>query len=698
MPTLIKKSGKNRPHTVVSMEEVADMIRNGEWKPEVLRLREHFPLLQSQSSFRRENVEPYTDPIPEVCFGAELRMSQGCEKLLQYDRQVTLQLSNLPSADEAQRLRNEAALIPYTRLAYVGADGHSLVLVAAIRTTDGDVPTAEEETQLLHQNAFGRLHYLYSSQLGICWDNAEPNLRQSVLMSYDPQLLYHADSEEYIVPKTATNLPPFRTSDKEIADPRKLPGYSEIETLGMAYEWCLRSALEHAAATVSKKEDLYPKALSLLADYCYESGLPIEFAIKRTSWKSCFQVTEDYLRLLFESAYSDDESLALNMGHVEKSALLTMRTEAFLRAHYELRRNVMTGVVQFRQCDGYHYGWQDLTESALNSMTNRALKVGLGSWDKDVRRLVRSDDVPVYEPLTEWLMNLPRWDGRDRVGSLIDRIPTDTPNVQNFMRLWLRSLVAHWLGRAGMRGNAIVPLLIGGQGCGKTSFCALLMPPELRDYYNDRVDFKSDTDLSLGLSSFALINIDEFDSLKRSQQPTLKYLLSKGDVKLRPPYGKHFVSKRRYASFIATTNKRHPLVDPTGSRRFVCIEVRAGEQIDFLTPIDYPQFFAQLLDEVMRGERYWLTDEENAELMRQNLPYQQPRDVVEMVDSLFALPIGETGQWMTVVEIVDVLKSRYGDLPCGAGLGEVLGKTLKARGYERRRRSTGVEYLVKCLR
>ena len=69
-------------------------------------------------------------------------------------------------------------------------------------------------------------------------------------------------------------------------------------------------------------------------------------------------------------------------------------------------------------------------------------------------------------------------------------------------------MVAHWKGIDRNHGNAIVPMLIGDQGCGKTAFCGIILPEELRDYYNDKIDFKNDTAINLGLTSFALINID----------------------------------------------------------------------------------------------------------------------------------------------------------------------------------------------
>ena len=52
--------------------------------------------------------------------------------------------------------------------------------------------------------------------------------------------------------------------------------------------------------------------------------------------------------------------------------------------------------------------------------------------------------------------------------------------------------------------------------------------------------------------------------------------------------------------------------DPSGSRRFLCIEV--VEKID-CSPIDHDQIYAQLKARLSGGERYWFTAEEEAEIM-----------------------------------------------------------------------------------
>ena len=241
-----------------------------------------------------------------------------------------------------------------------------------------------------------------------------------------------------------------------------------------------------------------------------------------------------------------------------------------------------------------------------------------------------------------------------------------------------------------------MPLLIGEQGTGKSSFCRLLLPPQLQAYYSDRINFRNDHDLNIGLSSFALINLDEFDAITQSQQPLLKYLISARDMKFRAPYGRVIEEHRKYASFIATTNQSQPLTDDSGSRRFLCLPV-AG-LIDFTPPVDHDQLYAQLVEELRQGRRYYLTDEENRQLMAHNAAFRRVSGLEEMLTNTFAKPIADgDGEWITVAAIGQKLKQRYPNLPLNDRLLVRLGKILSSRdvNFQRRHTREGNEYLVK---
>jgi len=209
--------------------------------------------------------------------------------------------------------------------------------------------------------------------------------------------------------------------------------------------------------------------------------------------------------------------------------------------------------------------------------------------------------------------------------------------------------------------------------------------------------------LNLGLTSFALINLDEFDKITQRQQIVLKYLVSTSDLKYRPPYGKAYSSHRRYASFIGTTNESTPLTDPSGSRRFICVNVEGD--IDFETPIDYPQLYAQLEYEVSQQRlRYHLTREEEHALMEHNLRYQKVSQLGEQLLSLFEKPAGTSetnpdgGKWLTLkdisVRLKKVFKSAYTeDEGAYIKIGNFLNRP--EHKFESDRKAFGMVYWVK---
>ena len=435
-------------------------------------------------------------------------------------------------------------------------------------------------------------------------------------------------------------------------------------------------------------------------------------AQRQTIQQSDYWNEEQLVKKVFENAYREEhvrkymEKKGIRRTkNIPQETLLTMKINIFLNANYELRKNVMRGVAEYRMRTGIGFSFQDLTEEARNSITMRALEQGIRCWDKDIRRYVNSDDIERFDPLNDYLEHLPKWDGKDRVTAMAERIPTEWADWTHLFHIWMRSMVAMWLGKGQLTGNALVPLLIGRQGCGKSSFCRILMPRDLLDYYNDRINFKNEQDLNLGLTSFGLINLDEFDKITQRQQIVLKYLVSTADLKYRPPYGKAYTSNRRYASFIGTTNDQTPLTDPSGSRRFVCVAVDGD--IDFLSPVQHDQLYAQLLQEIRHGERYWLTREEESALMEHNLQYQRLNGLGEMLMALVQKPRnmapaanaqsdGE-GEWMSLKELSALLKKHFKGYKEDEGTFRKIGNYLNRPEYKFQSKHTtsGILYWVK---
>ena len=373
--------------------------------------------------------------------------------------------------------------------------------------------------------------------------------------------------------------------------------------------------------------------------------------------------------MLVKKVFSDVYAVTLQEDYMKKhkikplksipeDTIQAMKTEIFLNENFDMRKNLLTGVAEYREKFSEDQTFKPLSEEVRNTMTLRATELGLKSWDRDVNRFIDSTRIEQFDPVNTWLDKLPAWDGHDYIADLAARVPTAQPHWEKYLRMWLVGMVAQWReSDKQLTGNALTPLLIGRQGCGKTRFCKILLPPELRDYYNDKINFKNEFDLNIALTSFALINIDEFDKTTSSQQIVLKYLLSSADVKFRPPYGKTIKQYRRYTSFIGTTNQQKPLVDPTGSRRFACIGVTGN--INFEDNLNHRQLFAQALHLFNNRERHWLEDDEIKVLIKENESYQRMNDLVEMIGETFRKPKEGEGKWWALSDISQRLSERY---------------------------------------
>ena len=207
-------------------------------------------------------------------------------------------------------------------------------------------------------------------------------------------------------------------------------------------------------------------------------------------------------------------------------------------------------------------------------------------------------------------------------------------------------------------GNSVSPLLVGSQGCGKSTFCFNLLPSQLKTYYTDSIDFSKKRDAELYLTRFALINIDEFDQVSERHQGFLKHLLQKPVVNVRKPYATQVESVKRYASFIATSNHTDLLNDPTGSRRFICIEAKG--MIDNTQPIAYEQLYAQAIAALENGDRYWLTYEEEQEQMQANEKFTQRPLVEDLFYRFFRIAGPKEGKEMSAGDIYLALQQRSG--------------------------------------
>lgn len=399
-----------------------------------------------------------------------------------------------------------------------------------------------------------------------------------------------------------------------------------------------------------------------------------------------------------EMSETVSENSEANAPEMVENDLLAV--EYHLEHNYQFRRNVLSGLVEYKKTGEPDENFSRLTSEALNTIFIKAKREipDDTSLKTDIKAYVESDIPPVYNPVVAWLDSLAKWDGKDRVAEFLNRIPGLSDEKIDFLRIYLRSNVAHWLNMEQEHGNETVPLLIGNQGCGKSTFCVRFLPKHLRQYYLDHFNLANKFDKEMALSSCLLICLDEIDMYNARQMAQIKQALSKVKVNGRKIYGKTIDERMRFASFIATTNNRHPLVDKTGSRRFLTIEIPNGEVINNNDEIEYEQLYAQLLHEVRDEKlRYWYTNEETLRIQELNAPYEQTLDLEQMIDCMFRKPQGnEKHGAFTSLDIRKILKQQYPDVADNQINSIKIGKAMKEMKVARVKSKRGVSYsLVK---
>ncbi len=347
---------------------------------------------------------------------------------------------------------------------------------------------------------------------------------------------------------------------------------------------------------------------------------------------------------------------------------LTMRRLLnFLQLHYAFRYNRLTdraecAVLNTEQPneDTHHLTYRPVDDRLLHTISLAAMEEGVDCWDVDIKRYIDSEHAPAYHPFTDYFEHLPRWDGKDRVKELARRVSDNDLWVRSFHR-WMLGVTAQWMNNneQEQRANSVAPLLVSTvQGMGKSTFCRMLLPKKLRTYFTESFDLTNISSAENKLASYGLINLDEFDRLPATRMPLLKNLMQMESLHIRRAYKRSTEPLPRIASFIGTANRKDLLVDVSGSRRFICIEVE--KQIDCTTPVDHAQLYAQLKEELAGGERCWFNKQEETEIQQHNRAFYRTIPAEEVLESCFRFAeSGEQGaRLMSAADIYAVLKQK----------------------------------------
>lgn len=338
----------------------------------------------------------------------------------------------------------------------------------------------------------------------------------------------------------------------------------------------------------------------------------------------------------------------------------------FLEDRYEFRYNEVMRCTEFRARNDEYGTFRAVDKTDINELAVQVGENGLEATHHDVKIYVHAKRHVRYNPVREYLYChcYGKWDGKDHIGALARTVPNSNPSWERWFRIWFLGMVYQWLkGGQAVAGNSEAPLLIGPQGWNKSRFCRSLLPDELGRWgYTDNMLLSNKIEVHRMMSQMLLINLDEFNMISaKVQQGFLKNIMQLKTLKVRPPYGSRVEDFPRTASFIGTTNMTDVLNDPSGCRRFIAVELTAP--IDMSVRPNHVQLFAQAMDALRHGQKYYFDEEETDLLIRSNRRFIEQTTAEQLFYELFTVAGSEgEGEWMTAGAILLHIRSKAGAL------------------------------------
>lgn len=215
----------------------------------------------------------------------------------------------------------------------------------------------------------------------------------------------------------------------------------------------------------------------------------------------------------------------------------------------------------------------------------------------------------------DWANGL-KWDGIDRCSSLFSTyFGVDQSEYEKACSLYFTSAMAGRLLEGGCQADMVV-VLVGGQGLGKTRGVKALAP--MIDTYSE-IDLGNtrDSDINRQLRGKLICELGELKGLKSRDSEWIKSWITRTHEEWTPKYQEFSTIMARRCVFIGTTNESEFLVDRTGNRRWLPIDVLGD--IDVLEiEKDREQIWAQAICLFKDGGIRWQSAQKLGVKVHQN--------------------------------------------------------------------------------
>ena len=551
-------------------------------------------------------------------------------KMKAFNGILLLKFGNITDVDGVEGVKRSVAILPSTLAAITGADGKTVIVLIKFQDENDSLPTSEADAEHLYRIAYQQIFPVYQAIV-----------KASILVD-GPKPSIEAGS-------TLSQEPSIHNSFMMTLDAK--PYFN--------------------SKAVAMKIDSHARSQNLTSS------------------------TGNNQQMLADSETAEENDNKKEDKNSVRSNIVSMMK--LLENRYDFRYNTVMKYVEYLPKDKGWYGYRPVEPRVQKRMTLEVQLADIRVSIKDVRNFLESDYIKNYNPIEEYLFQCyDKWDGKDHIRALARTVPTANPHWADWFYTWFLGMVDQWRGYSHRQyGNSVAPLLISKQGYNKSTFCRRLLPPELQWGYSDNLILSEKRQVYQAMAQFMVINLDEFNQISpQVQQGFLKNLIQLPTLKYKPPYGSHVMEFPRLASFIATSNMKDILSDPSGNRRFIGVELTGP--IDVSVRPNYQQLFAQALSALNNGEKSYFDAQQVKLIMKSNSQFE----IIQPIDQYFLLYFElvedeKEGEYLTAAEIFDYLKKQIGS---SLKVNSLMGfgrKLANMSELKHKRFADGMKYLVK---